>query len=158
MTKIELRVTEPSEAQAAASTMHDALNIPDRLWKLIADPQYATYTAYAGDDPVAAAIVRWADVSEIEVFAVDRCRRRQGLGQAVIAEIVREAKKRGVCTILVGTSSIALDNIMFYQKCGFRMYQVRRNYFAESFPDLHVEWRGVVLRDMIVFAYDLTDD
>jgi hypothetical protein len=49
--------------------------------------------------------------------------------------------------------SAALDDIAFYQKCGFRMYAVKRDYFDDIQPPLREH--GIVMRDMIVFAYDL---
>jgi len=133
--------------------MLDALSIPEQLWGIINDPHCTTYAAYRAEELVAGAVVRWGDESEIEVLAVAREQRRQGIGQIVVARLIEEARTRGASTLLVGTSSIALDNILFYQKCGFRMSHVRKNYFSETYPELKIEWRGIKLRDMIVFDY-----
>jgi GNAT superfamily N-acetyltransferase len=155
MVTVELRTVSPSDAEPIASLMHDALPIPERLWKIIDDPQCTTYAAVQDGVDVAGAIVRWGEESEIEVLAVDRMRRGHGIGKAVVACLLDEARRRNVHTVLVGTSSVGLDNIMFYQKCGFRMRCVRRSYFDEMFPELPMEWRGVRLHDMIVFDYIL---
>ena len=53
----------------------------------------------------------------------------------------------------VGTGSVSLDNLAFYQKCGFRVSHVRRDYFHYIQPPLVVD--GMTLRDMIVFEYVL---
>lgn len=157
METVELRTLEPGEAQGAADVMLDALSIPERLWQIINDPHCTTYAAYQAGDLVAASIVRWGDESEIEVLAVTREKRRQGIGQVVVARLIEEAKSRGAHTLFVGTSSIALDNILFYQKCGLRMSHIRRNYFTETYPELHIEWRGIKLRDMVVFDYAFSE-
>jgi len=152
---IQLTVVEPARAQAVATILHDALNLPDRLWELIDDPAYTTYAATQDDEVVAGAVVRWDVESEIAVLGVAPDCRGVGVGQSVVAQIAEEAKRRQVESLLVGTSSIAIDNILFYQKCGFRMSHVRRNYFDEVYPEINVEWRGIKLHDMIVFDYDL---
>ncbi len=156
MESVHLKIVEPEQAQAAAAVIHDALPIPERLWQIINDPQNTTYEASRAGEVVAGAVVRWGEESEIEVLGVEPSKRGQGIGQAVVALLIEEARNRNVQTLFVGTSTIALDNIMFYQKCGFRMSHVRRNYFDEAFPDLHVKWRGVELHDMIVFDYAIS--
>jgi hypothetical protein len=55
--------------------------------------------------------------------------------------------------VLVGTTNASLSNIAFYQKCGFRMVQVRRDYF--SYFSQPVMEDGILIRDMIVFSLAL---
>ena len=155
MTAIELQILDPGGAQDAASIMHDALSIPARLWQLINDPINTTYAAYQATELVGAAILRWSDNSEIEVLSVDRGKRGQGIGKDIISALIEEARNKNAASLLVGTSSMSLENIMFYQKCGFRMSHVRRDYFVNTYPEQTWEWRGVPLRDMIVFEYRL---
>jgi N-acetylglutamate synthase-like GNAT family acetyltransferase len=155
MNPIQLRIVDPADAQAVATILHDALELPDRLWQLINEAAYTTYAGVHSDEIVAGAVMRWGAESEIAVLAVADNKRGRGIGQSVVAEIVVEAKRRQVGTLLVGTSSISIDNILFYQKCGFRMSHIRRGFFDEVYPELQVEWRGVKLHDMIMFDYDL---
>jgi ribosomal protein S18 acetylase RimI-like enzyme len=63
-----------------------------------------------------------------------------------------ESPRHGGRSLLVGTANSSLDNIAFYQKCGFRMYEIRRDYFAYIQPPV-LEY-GILLRDMLVFRYD----
>ena len=103
--------------------------------------------------------MRWSDVpteeSEIILLAVSPSRRGQGIGKWIVAALLDEARRRSVRVLLVGTGSLSLDNIAFYQKCGFRMSHVRRDYFDYIQPPLAID--GVTLRDMIVFDYILED-
>ena len=153
MPNLELRVTAPSDAAAVSDVMYDAFDIDEPRWALINDPAATTYSVFDNDALVAGTVVRWGHESEIDMLAVERARRGQGIGKAVIALIFEEARKRNVKQIIVGTASVSLDNILFYQKCGFRMSHVRRDFF--DFIDPPIEENGIRLRDMIVFDYKL---
>src|SRR5580704_15721340 len=100
MITVELRTVNPADAQAIAAIMHDALPIPERLWKIINDPRCTTYAAVQDGVDVAGIIVRWGEETEIEVLAVDRDKRGRGIGKAVVAGIIDEAKRGNVHTVL----------------------------------------------------------
>ena len=123
---------------------------------MLADPSLISYAAYRDGKTVGAVVVRWNAKSEIKLLAVDAARRGQGNGRAIVAEVVEEARRRGVKRLLVGTGNFSLDNIAFYQKCGFRMSHVRRGWFDAVDPPEF--WQGIKLRDMIVFDYELAED
>jgi len=74
---------------------------------------------------------------------------------ALVAAIQTELPAHGR-TLLVGTANCALDNIAFYQKCGFRMHSVKRDYFDYIQPTL--QEYGIPMRDMIVFSYAAVAD
>jgi len=79
--------------------------------------------------------------------------RGRGYGKQIMRFFLEELRRRGGHALLVGTANAALDNIAFYQKCGFRMVEIRRDYFAYIQPP--VAENGIILRDMIVLRYDL---
>ncbi len=68
---------------------------------------------------------------------------------------MKKARQRGATRLLVGTGNFSLDNIAFYQKCGFRMSHVRRGYFDDVDPP--EVWQEIELRDMIVFDFVLEE-
>ena len=79
---------------------------------------------------VGAATVRWkSEPAEIMELAIDAARQGQGLGKHLVAWLVEEARRRGTRTLIVGTSNASIGNIVFYQRCGFRMDHVRADYF-----------------------------
>jgi hypothetical protein len=69
--------------------------------------------------------------------------------------IFDEARLRGVQAIYVGTANAGLDNIAFYQKCGFRMDSVRKDYF--DYFAAPVYENGIQIRDMLVLKLVLAD-
>jgi len=115
------------------------------------------HTSYAVFDRgrlIGATTLRWAeDESEIEYIAVVSGLRGRGYGKAIIAALLEEARQRGVSSLLVGTANSSLDTIAFYQKCGFRMDSVRRDFFSYVQPP--ITENGIPMRDMLVLRYDL---
>jgi GNAT superfamily N-acetyltransferase len=114
-------------------------------------------TAYRMDlegELVGAATMRWRrDPCEMVELAVVRERQGEGLGRKFVAWLVAEAQRRGKTEIIVGTSSTSAANLIFYQKCGFRIDHIRQDYFW--YYDEPLYENGLPVRDMIVFRRDL---
>ena len=112
------------------------------------------YKAEEEGQIVGAATMRWnSEPCEIVELAVAEHRQGQGVGRMIIDNLMAEARRRGKTRIVVGTGNSSIGNIVFYQKCGFRMDHIRRDYFwYHDEPEIE---NGILLRDMIVFSYDL---
>jgi GNAT superfamily N-acetyltransferase len=116
----------------------------------------AVYRADADGVLVGAATMRWRDdPCEIMELAVAPDRQGQGIGRAIVAWLIDEARRRGRSAVLVGTANASIDNIAFYQKVGFRMDQVRKDYFWYYHEPIYEN--GIQIRDMLVFRYALAD-
>ncbi|MBU2666971.1 GNAT family N-acetyltransferase [Actinoplanes bogorensis] len=141
------------DAESLIPLLHDAEEDDDRIRAALRDPAVRGYLAQAGDEPVGAAVMRWSDdePSELLYLAVAATARRQGHGGRIVAALLAELPRHGR-TMLVGTANCALDNIAFYQRCGFRMHAVKRDFF--SYIDPPLTENGIVMRDMIVFSYE----
>jgi GNAT superfamily N-acetyltransferase len=114
-------------------------------------------TVYRMDDGgqlVGAATLRWRDdPCEIMELAIAPERQGQGLGKHLVAWLIDEARRREKRQMLVGTANASIENIAFYQKCGFRMDHVRKDYFW--YYDEPIYEHGIPIRDMLVFRLDL---
>jgi GNAT superfamily N-acetyltransferase len=107
--------------------------------------------------PVAAATVQWRnDPAEIIELAVAPQMHGQGYGRRMIHAIIELARQRGKQQLIVGTANSSIGNLAFYQKCGFRMESVRRDYFWYYGEPVYEN--GIRIRDMLVFRYDLNED
>jgi len=116
-----------------------------------------TYRVEDDGKVVGAVTMRWkSEPCEIVELAVAEDRQGQGLGRQILENLIPEARLKDKQRMIVGTASSSIDNIIFYQKCGFRMDHVRRDYFWYQQPP-EVE-NGIRVRDMIVFSYDIADD
>ncbi len=127
----------------------------ERVRAALLDPTCTVYAARLDNQLIGAAVVRWQEhqPSEIIYIAVAETQRGHGYGKQIMQTLQHELRKRGGQSLLVGTANSSLENIAFYQKCGFRMFEIRRDYFAYIQPPI-VD-RGIPLRDMLVFRYDL---
>jgi len=114
----------------------------------------AVYRMDDGEQLVGAATMRWRDdPCEIQELAIAPARQGQGLGRRFVAWLMDEARRRGKRAMLVGTANASIGNIAFYQKVGFRMDHVRRDYFR--YYRAPVYENGIQIRDMLVFRAEL---
>jgi ribosomal protein S18 acetylase RimI-like enzyme len=169
---ITLRNVAPADALSLVPLLHDADEDDARVRAALTDPANSAYTAHDGADVVGAAVVRW-DINaagagamgkgsgamnhaptEILLIAVAVDKRRRGYGAQMLAALVDEARTRQLSALYVGTANSSLATIGFYQRAGFRMDHVRRDYFAYVQPPISED--GIPLRDMLVLRHDLT--
>lgn len=159
--EVVIAVSAPAETEILVALLEDALASEPVRRAVLIDAGLTSYAAYRNSELinseiVGGVVVRWGSESEIELLAVERTQRGQGVGRAIVAEVVEEARRRGVTRLLVGTGNFSLDNIAFYQKCGFRLSHIRRGYFDDVDPP--EIWQGIRLRDMIMFDYGLAEE
>ena len=148
-------VSKPGEEiEALLPVLRDAEEGEERIRAALLDPSCVTYAARVEGELIGAAVVRWDrhEASEILYIAVAAEQRGKGYGKQLIAAVQAELPLRGGNALLVGTANSSLENIAFYQKCGFRMLEIRRDYFAYIQPP--IQEQGIVMRDMIVLSYE----
>ncbi|TYS19120.1 GNAT family N-acetyltransferase [Rossellomorea vietnamensis] len=90
---------------------------------------------------------------ELKNLAVIPEFRGRGIGKASIKEGLVIYKNQGKDRVIVGTANSSIDNIAFYQKAGFRMYEIKRNFFF-NYPEPIFEY-GIRAMDMIMFEKTL---
>jgi ribosomal protein S18 acetylase RimI-like enzyme len=144
-----------NETMSLLPMLLDAEEGEERVRTALLNPTNAAYAARRDDQLIGAAVVHWEEdkPSEILYIAIAAILRGQGYGKQIIQALQNELCKHGGRSLLVGTANASLENIAFYQKCGFRMFEVRRDYFAYIQPP--VLEHGIQLRDMLVLRYDL---
>ena len=151
---LALSVVVPAEIDALIPILQDADEDVGRIRTLLTDGMHTSYAIFDGERLIGAATVRWAEnESEIEYIAVVASLRGRGYGQAIIAALLEEARRRRANSLLVGTANSSLNTIAFYQKCGFRMDSVRHDFFSYVQPP--ITENGIPMRDMLVLRYDL---
>jgi ribosomal protein S18 acetylase RimI-like enzyme len=135
--------------------LSDAEEGEERIRAILLDPTCTAYASWLDGQLAGAAVVRWEEdePSEIVYISVASDLRGHGYGKQIIRFLLEELRRRRGYALLVGTANAALENIAFYQKCGFRMLEIRRDYFAYIQPP--IAEHGIVLRDMLVLRYDL---
>jgi hypothetical protein len=59
-------------------------------------------------------------------------------------------RERGVKRVIVGTANAGIDQLAYYQKLGFRLLRIERDFFSpeRGYPETMVD-NGIRLRDMV---------
>ncbi|GCE46542.1 acetyltransferase (GNAT) family protein [Thermosporothrix hazakensis] len=149
-----VRLQASDDIELLVTLLHDADEDDARIRTTLTNPAYMSAVALVGEQVVGAVTVRWQeDESEIEYVAVVPEARGRGYGKEIIAQVVEEGRRRKVGSLLVGTANSSWENIAFYQKCGFRMDHVRRDFFAYIQPPIVED--GIPMLDMLVLRYRL---
>lgn len=78
----------------------------------------------------------------------------KGYGKDLIQHMVEYAKNQQYSAIELGTGNSSIDQIAFYQKCGFRISGVDQNFFLRHYKEKIIE-NGLWCRDMIRFSMQL---
>jgi len=151
---VTIREARADEIEQLIPILRQAEESERALRWSIANLSDAVYRMDDDGQLVGAATMQWRnDPCEIMELAIAAERQGQGLGKRLVAWLTEEARRRGKSAVLVGTANSSIDNIAFYQRCGFRIDQVRKDYFW-YYHEPHYE-NGIQIRDMLVFRYDL---
>ncbi len=86
---------------------------------------------------------------EIKNIAILELFRSQGIGSFLIEKIKEIATRQNYKEIIVGTADCAIREIQFYEKNGFKKYDVKKNFFIENYSQPIIE-NGIMLKDMIM--------
>lgn len=71
---------------------------------------------------------------ELKNIAVHPNHQGKGIAKQLITEIKTLAKTKGAQTLDVGTGNSSLGQLALYQKCGFRMHSIDKDFFADYAP------------------------
>ncbi|MFM1650732.1 GNAT family N-acetyltransferase [Brevibacillus sp. B_LB10_24] len=91
---------------------------------------------------------------ELVNIAVDEKHQGKGIGKRLVAHAIQQAKSKGYRTIEVGTGNSSIGQLALYQKCGFRMTGIDRDFFVRHYPEEIFE-QGIQCRDMVRLSQDL---
>jgi ribosomal protein S18 acetylase RimI-like enzyme len=93
---------------------------------------------------------------ELKAVAVDESLHGRGVGTRLLRAVLRELRSRGARRVVVGTSSSGIGQLAYYQKAGFRLAWIERDFFStdRGYPANLVE-NGILVRDMVWMDQDL---
>jgi ribosomal protein S18 acetylase RimI-like enzyme len=89
-------------------------------------------------------------VAELRAVAVAAPEQGSGLGTRMIDAVLGLLRSRGVRRVVVGTASSGVRQLAFYQRCGFRLTHVERDFFTpeRGYP-AGISENGIPTRDMV---------
>jgi ribosomal protein S18 acetylase RimI-like enzyme len=116
--------------------------------------------AFVGRGAVTVGIVLTIPVEEssveLKAVAVDTTQQNRGIGRRMLAAVIEELRRRGVRRAIVGTANAGIGQLAYYQKAGFRLLRIERDFFAPArgYPAV-MEDNGIRLRDMVWMDLEL---
>jgi ribosomal-protein-alanine N-acetyltransferase len=109
--------------------------VPHARWYVVAEE--------AGDVVGYAGLFNSADTADVQTLAVIPGRQRHGVGTALLAALVAEARRRGAHEMLLDVREDNAPALAFYARHGFERLSRRRGYYANGRID------GLVLRRIL---------
>ncbi|MEH7109730.1 GNAT family N-acetyltransferase [Bacillus sp. JJ1764] len=94
------------------------------------------------------------DTVELVNVAVDEKHQGKGFGKQLVKHAIKTAIRLGFKTIEVGTGNSSVGQLALYQKCGFRITGVDRDFFVRHYDEEIFE-NNIQVIDMIRLSKDL---
>ncbi|AIQ25905.1 GNAT family N-acetyltransferase [Paenibacillus sp. FSL H7-0737] len=91
---------------------------------------------------------------ELVNIAVDESQQSKGIGKQLVYHAIQNARLLGAKTIEVGTGNSSIGQLALYQKCGFRITGIDRDFFIRHYSEEIVE-NGIKVVDMIRLTLDI---
>jgi ribosomal protein S18 acetylase RimI-like enzyme len=93
---------------------------------------------------------------ELKAVAVESGEQSRGIGKQMLLAVLSELRKRGVRRVIVGTANAGIRQLAYYQKVGFRLSRIERDFFSpgRGYPAV-MEDNGIRLRDMVWMDLEL---
>lgn len=94
------------------------------------------------------------ETAELVNIAVDEEFQGQGIGKQLVNHAIQEAKRLGFKTLAIGTGNSSIGQLALYQKCGFRITGIDKDFFIRHYSEEIYE-NGMQVVDMIRLSQDL---
>lgn len=92
--------------------------------------------------------------AEIKSIAVAEDFQGKGIGTILLNHAIENAKKKRFNKIIIGTGNSSTGQLHLYQKIGFKIVDVKKDYFLQNYPEPIIE-NGIICSDMIILSLDL---
>ncbi|WP_409345141.1 GNAT family N-acetyltransferase [Paenibacillus sp. MBLB4367] len=93
------------------------------------------------------------ETMELVNIAVDEKFHGMGIGKKLVLHAIESAKSTGVKTLEIGTGNSSLSQLGLYQKCGFRLTGIDKDFFVRHY-DEEIYENGIQCVDMVRLGID----
>lgn len=95
------------------------------------------------------------NIVELKNIALGEEFREKGIGKIVLNEAFNIYQQQGYHQMIVGTANSSIPNLAFYQKAGFRMFEIKRDFF-KKYP-VPIYEHGIQALDLVMFQKNLSE-
>lgn len=137
---------------------YDLLNIADSSIESVNDyiSRGECYVAYKNSSIIGIYVLIRTRPLTIELvnISVEESYQGTGVGKLLLCSAISIAKKLNAKFLEVGTGNSSISQLAFYQKCGFRIVGVDKDFFKRYYEERIIE-NGIECIDMIRLKIDL---
>lgn len=95
-------------------------------------------------------------VAEIKSIAVYEDQRSKGIGTMLIQAALERCREMDARQVQVATAAASTDALKFYQRQGFRLSRIIRDFYIPERGYRHYVLNGIPLRDEVILELELT--
>ncbi|WP_082892759.1 GNAT family N-acetyltransferase [Rossellomorea aquimaris] len=140
------------EAKEDRSKFFPLLNLADESKEMISKYIHSgtLHTVWTKEKRIGIILLIEKDAQTIEIknLGILEEFRGKGMGKRALELITDYLKGKEYKKMIVGTANSSIGNLIFYQKCGFRMNAVEKDFFL-SYPHPIIE-NGLRAYDMVM--------
>ncbi|WP_121640760.1 GNAT family N-acetyltransferase [Virgibacillus sp. Bac330] len=92
--------------------------------------------------------------AELVNISVAKSEQGKGYGKKLVADAIQKAKEKRYKTLEIGTGNSSINQLALYQKCGFRITGVDKDFFVRHYSEPIFE-NGIPCVDMVRLSMDL---
>lgn len=96
-----------------------------------------------------------AGTFELKSLAVIESHRSKGIGAALVDAVAAHCRHRSGRRLVVATAAASIPALKFYQRLGFRIHQVIRDFYSAEKGYRPLELDGIPLRDEVILDRDI---
>lgn len=114
------------------------------------------YVAYSNDQTIGCFVLSELINKTIEIknIAVAEEFQKRGIGTILLKDAIQKSKTKGFERIIIGTGNTSFGQLHLYQKAGFRIAQILKDYFINNYKEPIWE-NGLQCKDKLVLTLDL---
>lgn len=145
------------------------VDVPDELVNkllLLADPSKANIEKYINNSVIYQA--KWneqvigcyvlyrlnKETIEIKNIAVDEQYQGKGIGTQLLQDALEKSKMQEAKKLVIGTGNSSTGQLYLYQKVGFKITDIKTNFFVENYEEAIWE-NGIQCKDMIMLSKEV---
>ena len=112
-------------------------------------PGSKCFGVFVEDELVGVCVANLNDNDKWEIFNVVVIpeKQKQGFGKQLLEFVISYFEKIGATSLELGTGTFGYQ-LLFYQRSGFRVESIRKNFFIDNYPEPIYE-EGIQLKDML---------
>jgi ribosomal protein S18 acetylase RimI-like enzyme len=129
------------DADPSMEVISKYLDLSEIYVAILEDKIIGTFVLYPVDN----------ETFEIKNIAVDERLQRRGIGKLLLNKAEQISVSKGAKQIDIATSNASFEALSLYQKAGFDMRSLKKNFIIENYPEPLFD-NGIQCRHMIVLT------